>query len=187
MPGAARMYPETDIPPFKPDIKVEGVELIDEKIKRFEKMGLGKDLAVLIAKSDKIEWFEVFVKKFRSIKPAFIAETLASTTREIRRKFTPDIDNLTEKDFEEIFSYLNEGKVSKESIMNILIDYAKGEFRDISAYSLISDKELEKELKKIVGKNKEAPFGALMGIAMKQFRGKAEGKKISEILKKLTS
>ena len=69
--------------------------------------------------------------------------------------------------------------------MNILIDYAKGDFKDISKYALISDKELEKELKKIVEKNKGLPFGALMGIAMKKFRGKAEGKKISEILKKL--
>ena len=186
MPGAHRMYPETDIPPFKPTIKVEKVELIETKIKRFEKLGLGKDLAILTAKSNKVKWFESFVKKFKNIKPAFIAETLLSTTREIRRKFTPNIDNLTEKDFEEIFSYLNDGKVSKESIMNILIDYAKGEFKDISVYGMISDKKLEKELKKIVEKHKGAPFGALMGIAMKQFRGKAEGKKISMLLKKLT-
>ena len=186
MPGAARMYPETDIPPFKVVAgKIESVELIEDKVKRFEKIGLGKDLALLTAKSGKVEWFEEFAKKFKSIKPAFIAETLVSTTREIRRKFTPDIDNLTKESFEEIFSYLNEGKVSKESIMNILIDYAKGDFKDISKYALICDKELEKELKKIVEKNKGLPFGALMGIAMKKFRGKAEGKKISEILKKL--
>ena len=185
MPGAHRMYPETDIPPFKPDIKIEKVELIENKVKRFEKLGLGKDLAVLTAKSDKADWFEEFVKKFKKIKPAFIAETLLSTTKEIKRKFTSEIDNLTKASFEEIFSYLNDGKVSKESIMNILIDYAKGNFKDISAYSLISDKELEKELKTIVDKNKNLPFGALMGIAMKKFRGKAEGSKISIILKKI--
>ena len=188
MPGAHRMYPETDVLQFKVSSeKIESVELIEDKIKRFEKLGLGNDLATLTAKSDKAELFESFAEKFKNIKPAFIAETLLSTTKEIRRKFAPEIDNLAEKDFEEIFSYLNDGKVSKESITNILIDYAKGNFKDISAYSMISDNELEKELKKIIDSNKGAPFGALMGIAMSKFRGKAEGQKISSILKKLSS
>jgi Glu-tRNA(Gln) amidotransferase subunit E-like FAD-binding protein len=52
---------------------------------------------------------------------------------------------------------------------------------------MITDAELEKELRKIVEQSKGAPIGALMGIAMSKFRGKASGQKIAEILKKLSS
>jgi Glu-tRNA(Gln) amidotransferase subunit E-like FAD-binding protein len=43
MPGAARMYPETDVVPVK--ISTEGIklsELIDEKTKKYESLGLGE-------------------------------------------------------------------------------------------------------------------------------------------------
>ena len=51
----------------------------------------------------------------------------------------------------------------------------------------MGDKDLEKELKEIVAVNKDLPFNALIGKAMEKLRGKAEGKKIVEILKKLTA
>ena len=35
-------------------------------------------------------------------------------------------------------------------------------------FILISDEELEKEIKKIVEENKSTPFGALIGLAMKK-------------------
>ena len=58
------MYPETDVMPLKVDIsKIKLSELIEEKTKRFEKLGLGKDLAILLTKSDKVDMFEKFVKE----------------------------------------------------------------------------------------------------------------------------
>ena len=188
MPGAARMYPETDIPPFKPEMKgIESVELIEDKIKRFVKMELSEDLATTVAKSGKVELFEEFSKRFKNIKPAFIASTLVSTTTQIRREFNLSTEDITKESFAEIFHYLDEGKIPKEAVMNILIDYAKGSFRNIKDYAMITDAELEKELRKIVEQSKGAPLGALMGIAMSKFRGKASGQKIAEILKKLSS
>ena len=50
----------------------------------------------------------------------------------------------------------------------------------------MSDEDLEKIIKEVVEKNKGAPFGALMGQAMKATQGKVDGKRISEILKNLT-
>ena len=49
----------------------------------------------------------------------------------------------------------------------------------------IDEQEIEQKIKKIVEENKGAPFGALMGHAMKEFAGKVDGKKISQMLKKL--
>jgi glutamyl-tRNA(Gln) amidotransferase subunit E len=48
----------------------------------------------------------------------------------------------------------------------------------------MDEKEIKKILKEIVEKNKGAPFNALMGQAMTRLRGKADGKKIVELLKK---
>jgi len=183
LPGAARMYPETDILPFRPVVAgIEKVELIEEKAERFEKLGLGGDLAKFIAKSDKAGLFAGFIKKFKKIKPAFIAETLVSTTRELKRQGI-DADKITNKQFEEIFEALDKEQISKESLMDILTDAAK-EKLDLKKYYLMSDKELEAEIKKIVDKNKELPFKALIGKAMSQLRGKAAGKKIVEFLRK---
>ena len=56
---------------------------------------------------------------------------------------------------------------------------------DLSKLKQVDDKNLEKEIKTIIDKNKGAPFGALMGMVMAKFKGKVDGKKVSEILKKL--
>ncbi|MEA2036695.1 MAG: Glu-tRNA(Gln) amidotransferase subunit GatE [Nanoarchaeota archaeon] len=184
MPGAARMYPETDVAPIiVKDFKFEDVELIDDRVERFEKLGLGHDLAKNIAKSEKYEWFENFVKKFKDIKPAFIASTLVESTKEIKRKFSPDIDKLTDKEFEQIFSYLNEGKISKDVVMDVLIDYSKGQF-SLDKYATASDEDMEKEIAEIVKQKPCLNPGAYMGIVMGKFKGKIGGKKAMEILKK---
>ena len=43
----------------------------------------------------------------------------------------------------------------------------------------------EKEIKKIVAENKDAPFNALIGKVMGVLRGKADSKKIIEMLNKM--
>ncbi len=186
MPGAARMYPETDVKIEKINIKeIKLPELIENKIKRFEKI-MGKDLAILTAKSEKVSVFEKFVAKFKNVKPAFIAETMLSTPREIKRKFNIEINKLTDIYFEEIFNALNNDKITKDSIQEILLDICKDKFISIENYKSMSDSDLEKEIKLIVNENKDIPFNALIGKVMSKLKGKADGKKIVEILKKLS-
>lgn len=186
LPGAARMYPETDILPFKPHIcDIELPELIEEKAARFEKLGLGKDLAVFIAKSERVKLFSAFVEKFKNVKPAFVAETLISTTRELKRQGI-DTDKITDKQLEEIFDALDRGRIAKENILAVLTDAAQQKL-DLKKYYLMPDKELEQEIKKIIEQNKGAQFSALVGRAMEKLRGKAAGQKIVEFLRKYGS
>jgi len=56
--------------------------------------------------------------------------------------------------------------------------------QDLKKYELLSDKELKKELKKIAKQHKGLPLKAVIGKAMQKLRGKADGKKIVEILKR---
>lgn len=194
IPGAARMYPETDVPLIYPDTsKIKLPELLEEKIKRFqEDYGLSADLATFMARSDKLNLFEELVerygtkdgKKNAAIKPAFIAETLGPTLIEIKRKYNLDPEKLTEDDFRELFKYLASDKINKDIVIDVLIDMIKGKF-NLKNYESISTEDIEKDIQKIVDENKKAPMGALMGICMKKFAGKASGKIIAETLKRV--
>lgn len=186
MPGSARMYPETDISIVKPDIsKIKLPELIFDKAEKYEKLGLGKDLAKLVSKSDKAVLFERFTK-FKNIKPAFIAEALLPKLREIKRKHGVDTDKITEKHFEDVFGLLDKNKIAKDAVEKILTEIAKGKKPDYKDYELLSDKDLEKEIKKIIAENKKVPLNALIGKAMGKLRGRADGRKVVEMLKKLS-
>ena len=79
---------------------------------------------------------------------------------------------------------MNEGKISKDNIENIFKE--KKPVKDIIVkYHAMSDTDLEKEIKKIVSDNKNLQFNALIGKVMGVLRGKADPKKIIEILNKL--
>ena len=180
------MYPETDIPYIKPNLQaVDLPELLEEKIKRYqEQLKLSADLAIFIAKSDQAVMFEHFVKQYPPIKPAFIADTLTAIPLEIKRKYGLDSETLTEENFNDVFHYLTEEKIHKDIVLDVLIDMIKGSF-DIKRYASLGTEDIHKVLAEIVANNKDAPFPALMGLAMKALAGKASGKFISEELRKM--
>ncbi|MBR9676339.1 Glu-tRNA(Gln) amidotransferase subunit GatE [Candidatus Woesearchaeota archaeon] len=183
MPGAARMYPETDTVPIITDIKkIKLPEIIEDKIKRYEKnYKLSNDLATLIVKSG-FE-FEKIVKKYKEIQPLFLADTLINAPKEIKKRYDKDLE--IEEHLDEVFSKLNNDEIPKGAVFEILVELASNKKVDYSKYKGVSDDEILKVLKKVVNKNRGAPMGALMGEAMKLLRGKADGKKISELLRKL--
>ncbi|MBA3064535.1 Glu-tRNA(Gln) amidotransferase subunit GatE [Candidatus Woesearchaeota archaeon] len=185
MPGSARMYPETDVRMIRPDIsKIKIPELITDKSEKLEKdFNLNKDLANLITKSDKTEFFIKLAEKYKNIKPLFIADILINSGKEIKRRYGKEIK--VSEHIEKILEYLDKGNISKEAVFEILVEKAQGKKADYSKYILISDEEIKKILREIIAKNKGAPFNALMGQAMAKLRGKADGKKIVEMLKRL--
>lgn len=186
LPGAARMYPETDVLPVritKNMLKIEKIELIEDRtaglIKEFK---LDKDIAKTFAKESKDKLLEEFCRKFRNLKPSFIADLLLSAVKQVKKEFNVDI-NPSKEDFEILLAHLDKEEIAKESVFAIL---KEGPVKDvIGRFKLISDAELEKELKKIIAENKGVPFNVLIGRAMAGLRGKAPGKKIAELLKKL--
>ncbi len=186
IPGAARMYPETDVMPVIADTSdLKLPKLLEESATDFIKIGLAKDLAELIARSGKAAFFEKCMTQYKNLKPSFIAETMLPKIREIKRKHNIETEKITDEKLEQVFAQLDAEAIPKEALEEILLDIAKDGTVDYSKYKGMNDAAVEKILEEIVSKNKGAPQGTLMGIAMKELRGKADGKKISAFLQRL--
>lgn len=187
MPGAARMYPETDVLPVRITKKlldsVPVPELIEKKVARFEKLGLSKDVANAVAKSESVLLFESCVEKFKDLKSSYIAEILVGAAAQIRREFNVEI-NPSDDDYFALFDALSNGKISKENVIDVL-KVNKPVVDVLQNFKQMSDADLKSALKKIVDKNKGLQLNALIGKAMAELRGKAPGQKIVEMLKKL--
>ena len=199
-PGASRMYPETDIP----TVKVSEKELIEvksnipksweESIKEIEeKYQINNQLAEQIFDSNYFEIFEEVCLSKQS--PNFVASILCSTITNLERQGL-DSSLLNHDRIRDTFDLLEQGKINKESIeiifeqiMSKKAGNVKQALENASITQLTED-ELEKILDEIIQKNIEKvkqeqmrALSGLMGIAMKQVRGKASGKSINQKLK----
>ncbi|MDD5254027.1 MAG: Glu-tRNA(Gln) amidotransferase subunit GatE [Candidatus Nanoarchaeia archaeon] len=184
MPGSSRMYPETDInvieitKEFIDSIKLP--ELISEKTMSIkEKYNINDNLARELIKMG-ID-FESFVNEFPKIKPDFIANVLVEMKKDIQTRNKKEV---TMQMIQNALSYYNEGKIGKDAVYEVLVDFVLKGDTDLSKYKQIDESEIEKYIKEFISKNKALTFGALMGEIMNKYKGKIDGKKASELLKK---
>ncbi len=187
MPGSARMYPETDAKPV--EVITEGVklpQLITEKAGSYEALGISADLAHTLIREGAEQFFEQMIEEFSNVNKSFIAEVIVSYAKEMERREL-DHTRISDEHIKSVFSALNDSSIAKESVMEALADVAAGKSLDIEKYRIMSDSELEKELKKIVSENKGLRLNALIGKAMDKLRGKASGQKIVETLKRINN
>lgn len=189
MPGADRMYPETDIPTIIPqNIEIEIGENIKEKIKRYkEEYDLNDDLASIAVKHEnknKYSFEQDFKKHVSKHLPAkVIVDTILNKTKDVEKKLEKKIDFHKYKD--DVFSAISSANVASSSIPRILEHIAKTGKLEIEKFYSISESEVEKIIQKVVTENKGAPKGLLMGKAMSALKGKADGKLVNQILSKL--
>ncbi|MFA5796488.1 MAG: Glu-tRNA(Gln) amidotransferase subunit GatE [Candidatus Woesearchaeota archaeon] len=184
MPGSSRMYPETDVKTIIPDISnIQKPELIKDKIERFEKeYGLPKQVAKeLVFEMN----FEKYVTQFPQIRPITIAETLVSTPKDLQKRFGVSVE-LSEDIVVPIFYSLNSANIASSSIPEILKDYAteKDIVRSINKFTLADESELTSYITQMIKEHPSMNTNAIMGLVMKQYRGKFSGQKILELIKK---
>lgn len=199
-PGAARMYPETDIRPIFIEQKyLERLKSIlpeppEVKLKKFISMGLSEELARKMVASYHLDLFEKIVKSI-DVPPVLVASTFENTIKSLKRDGIP-IENLSDEHMTEVFRLLEENRIAKEAIPEILSWLAqhpeKNADEAIEALGLrtISEKELKELTRRIilekenyVKKLKERAYGMLMGEVMKLVRGRIDGKKVSYIVR----
>jgi len=195
LPGAARMYPETDVPPVEPDPSdVERPELLDEKAERYtEAFGLDAGLAEQVAFGQRFPLFETAVD--RGVDPTFAASTLESTTTEIRRDGAA-VENLTDEHFLDLFDLVEDGDLAKEGVPEVLTTLAEdpslsaAEAVEEAGLSGVSEDEVREAVVAVVERNADqieaegmGAFSGLMGEAMGALRGKADGEVVSDVLR----
>ena len=98
----------------------------------------------------------------------------------MRKEIKTRFDLETKPD--DILEYLNDGKISEINFFELLVEKAEGKKINLEKYKQPED--LESEIRKIIKENKGASFNAIMGEVMKRFRGKADPKKVAELIKK---
>lgn len=201
LPTANRMYLETDIPLFKiTDELVEPIknnlpELPDVKKERIIKeYNLSEDLANQLVKRLEADVFEDILCDV-DVNPTPVASLLAYDLREIKREGY-DITILTTQHFKDLFQLLADGKIAKDSVTKLataIIESPEEEVIKIAEnnnLTLLSEGEVCEIIANIVAKNenmvKERQMGAmgpLMGMSMKELKGKADGSLVNKIVK----
>ena len=206
-PGAARMYPETDIPPIIvthdeiQKAKNNRPKSWDQSIADMQKKySINTQLATQLYDSEYLELFEEIVAKERqqqqqqSISPTFVASILCSTITNLERNGL-DAKLLTKNEIIKTFEMLGKAKITKESVEIIFEEIMAGNAKTTQeaitnrAIGAISESELKtvinrilKENKHIISKQKDRAIGPLMGMVMKELRGKASGQTINSLL-----
>ena len=200
-PGASRMYPETDIP----TVKVTDAELIkvrsnipkswEDSIKELEeKYRINNQLAEQIFDSEYFEIFEQICSQKQN-SPNFVVSILCSTITNLERSGL-NSSLLSNEHIKKTFELLEQEKINKESIQIIFEQIMSKKANDVlqalenASISQLTEDELDEILNKIIQENidkiKQEQMRALsgiMGIAMKEVRGKASGKIINQKLK----
>tara|TARA_B100000029_G_scaffold513861_1_gene614688 strand:+ start:2323 stop:4197 length:1875 start_codon:yes stop_codon:yes gene_type:complete len=200
-PGSARMYPETDIIPVRitdkkrSEIKNSLPESYEKQLDNYKQIGLNDKLSIQIFDSKYKTLFEKLVKEIE-LPPNFIAAQLTETLINLSRN-NIDISKINDKDLEMIFVEIQNGVIAKESFEKIIQDICNNELRlDEIIIQMKEDKLSEHDIeriikeiiilkKDIVAERGQESFSILMGEAMKELRGKVDGKIVSEKIREL--
>jgi len=200
-PGASRMYPETDIPsisvmPEEIKLAVENIpKSWDESIAEIQqKYDLNFQLSEQIFDSEYMELFEKICENKKN-SPNFVASILCSSITNLERNGL-DVTLLKPEHIIESFELLVSDKIPKESLEIIFESIMSGKSENVSMamqstdITSIDEDELNDILDKLIQKNMELvrnlgenAVTTLMGIAMKEVRGKASGKIVNDLLR----
>jgi glutamyl-tRNA(Gln) amidotransferase subunit E len=180
MPGASRMYPETDIPPIKlTNIKVKAPKTLDQREKE---MPLNDEESKQIVSRNLDYKFRKFMKYYGE--PKTISRILLHTLPNLKSK---NGEIIKEEAIIKVLKLVKEGKIAKEGIEDALIRANSG--KDIK----IRNENIEEDIVKFIDKliNDKLDFikqrgieaiGPLMGPVMSEFRGEMDGAKINALL-----
>ena len=198
LPGAARMYPETDVPPITitaermQNVRDNLPELPEEMEKRLvSQYGINAQQAKQVVREDKIDMFEALASMEGMSSVA--ASTLLYTFSELEAADV-DTSKLDQARMTELFGMLIEGAFAKEALPAILKEMAVSGSRPKDALSklgleAVDESEAVAIIAGIVAERADfvkskgmGAVGPLMGPVMGALKGKLDGKRVSDIL-----
>lgn len=197
--GAARLYPDTDSPP---------IEIGGELISRVSKIEFRFpwDIAREISKEYELpfddvyriilsQWADLFEASINSgIDPRLVLRAINTAIGLQRKGF--EIARISEEKFIEVLQAIASGKITKEALEDVLEVLSQDP--GLSIEGVIERLGLRKvderalrdfiigllnERKDFIIERREYAFKPLMGLVMKEFRGKIDGGVVAKILK----
>ena len=200
-PGASRMYPETDIPTIK--ITKEELDLAKSKIPKpwneslleiQNKYKINVQLSEQIFDSEYFDLFEKICHGDTNL-PNFVASVLCSTITNLQRNGL-DSKLLTHEEISTTFELLRSKKITKESVEIIFQQIMSGkaitalDAVEKASITQLGQEDLEKILDKIIEQNYDEikkdgihSMSSIMGLVMKQVRGRTSGSLVNQLLK----
>lgn len=197
LPGAARMYPETDVPPTT--ITEERLRQIRENMPEFpeqiekrlvDQYGINQQQARQIVRQSNDEIFEQIAKD-KAMAP--IAATMFLNIFSEMEHDGIDVHVFSDDDLVGVFDLLKQGRFAKEALPALLREMAVGTKAEDAIKKLgleaVDSDEAAKIIEQIV--NERADFvkekgmgaiGGLMGPVMGALRGKIDGKQANQLL-----
>ena len=197
LPGAARMYPETDVPPTT--ITDERLQQVRDNMPEFpeqiekrlvDQYGINQQQARQIVRQSNDELFERIAQD-RAMAP--IAATMFLNAYSEMEHDGIDTHVFTDDDILGLFVMLKDGRFAKEALPSILREMATGTATEDAIKKLgveaVDAGEAAAIIEKIV--NERADFvrekgmgaiGGLMGPVMGALRGKIDGKQANQLL-----
>lgn len=191
LPGAARMYPETDARDIP--IREERLSSIqqnlpawaNERKKTYMQKGLSEKLAEEMKLDNSARFFDHLLHEGYD---ATTAATLLLSTLTIVRKENPNVDKITEDQLENLLAAEKQKLVLRERMIDVLREWAKhpnDTLSQIMTHMKIEsagDDEVARVVSQIMDKNEHLIIAkgmnsqqAFMGMAMQALRGKAQG------------
>jgi len=200
-PGAARMYPETDIPPTQ--ITSEFVERIrcnlpesaeKKQVRLMKQYSLNEKLAKQLIDSEYGVLFEDVVKE-TGVAATTVAVFLTETLKSLRRDGV-EVEKVADGQITEVFRGVGSGDLVKEAVADVFVWLSQNEGKaiqdavDALGLKMLSEAELAELVDRVVAGNRQSvdklgqkAFGMLMGAVMKEVRGKADPSVVSALLK----
>jgi glutamyl-tRNA(Gln) amidotransferase subunit E len=201
-PGAARMYPETDIPEIV--ITAEKLRKVDEMVPvpweekvadYVRKYGLSQELALQLYDSGQALLFEKLARELK-LDRSVIASGLVEVPARIAREGVAE-ERMTPELLEAVVRALDSAAFAKEATYEVLKLLASGEAVTVSealgklGIETMTDAQLEALVADVVARNRQLiaergdrAFSVLMGEVMKVARGKVDGGKVSATIKR---
>ncbi len=198
LPGAARMYPETDVPPTHiteeklAEIRRSMPEFPEEIEKRLvEQYGINAQQAHQLIRESTDDLFVKLAGTYRSLS-SVVATTLTNTYSELEREGVVTSE-ISEDLMIKIFDMLVHNKFAKEALPDIIREVSKGTEPSKAAAKLglqsVDKSEAVKIIASIVKEREDFvrskgmdAIGPLMGPVMGALRGKVDGKEANDIL-----
>lgn len=199
LPGASRLYPETDLEPiYISEKKIQELKnvLPDEPDKVLEKLKskykLSEEFADRMVANKNSALFYEICDSIKGIDANIVANTFLNTMVALKREGF-NSTKVTEKNLKELFKAVADKKITQKAIPDILKILSREPSKTVADiiknYGVVSEDEVRKEIKALIVSNKELAKdkykaeNVFMGLLMKKYKGKVEGALISKILK----